>query len=224
MSVFTVIDSLFTRLCKQLFTCRCLNCAIQVSTEHTLCSKCWNQLHFIAYEQALTTQYDAVRTISILRYKGIAAQLIKRFKYCDDIRLAPFFTNLLYNAAKNYLEGLDIILPVPLHKEKLQLRKYNQIAILAKYLAKKTEKMYLLNALIKKQDSASQSRLTRAERLYNLKDCFSVREDMRHHLYGASILLIDDVYTTGATANECAKALLTIGSSSVLVLTLAKTL
>lgn len=114
----------------------------------------------------------------------------------------------------------ELLIPVPLHPKKLKKRGFNQAAILAKEVSKRHQILLDLFSLCRNRDSESQTNLTYRERKDNVKDAFSVK--LSSKIKGKNILLIDDVYTTGATVNECSKVLLRAGAKKVDVLTLAR--
>jgi ComF family protein len=113
----------------------------------------------------------------------------------------------------------DAIVPVPLFKKRLCTREYNQSALLAAHLSKSTGIPVLLNRLFKVRETPPQVGLSAAQRRKNLKGAFSVRQ--RGGIMGRRILLVDDVITTGATAAECATALLEAGATEVYIVALA---
>lgn len=115
-----------------------------------------------------------------------------------------------------------MIVPVPLHVLRLFARRYNQAAMLALGIGKASNKKVLLQALHRRKRTPSQGTLHRNERKRNVAGAFAVNPAMKKHLQGKAVLLIDDVLTTGATANACAKVLLAAGAKEVRVLALAR--
>ena len=116
-------------------------------------------------------------------------------------------------------ERIDIVMPVPMHHADERNRGFNQSAILAKGLSEKTNTAFE-NTLKKSKQTRAQAGLKRAERLSNIKNAFSCKE--RADFQDKCILIVDDVFTTGATINECARILNSYGANSILALTLAK--
>jgi ComF family protein len=115
--------------------------------------------------------------------------------------------------------SLDLLIPVPLHTRRLRERGFNQALLLVKDLSRRTGIPYRKTILQKKKSTIPQVNLSRAEREKGLRGTFHVIG--KEELSGLSVLLIDDVYTTGATVNECSKVLLKGGAERVDVLTLA---
>jgi len=119
------------------------------------------------------------------------------------------------------MDRIDLILPVPLHRAKQRQRKFNQAKLLAEHIALAFCKRLEHNALVKTRFAAPQAGLSRTERLKNIKDSFEVKKPKL--VKDKNILLVDDVFTTGATVNECAKVLKEAGADNINVLSLART-
>lgn len=134
--------------------------------------------------------------------------------------MVPFLGNLIYQSGKSVIENTDIILAVPLHLRKLIKRKYNQSGLLAHYLAKRSGKKFLANTLIRKINTKSQGHDNIHQRYKNVHNAFLVKNPQA--ICGKNIVLVDDVYTTGATLNECAKELYKAGAKAVDALTIAR--
>ena len=152
-------------------------------------------------------------------YKGSVKEAIHNIKFRDRPQNIRYFADKVFEyAVQNGFEGADIITFVPMHPQKQRERGYNQSAILAKYLAKYKTGRY--EKLLKKiKNTPNQHDLKREERLKNLKDSFVVADENK--VKGKKILLVDDIYTTGATVNECAKVLMKAGAKSVEVVCIA---
>jgi ComF family protein len=118
------------------------------------------------------------------------------------------------------LPALDVIIPVPLHPQRLREREYNQSLLLANRLSRQTGIPLLLACLLRIRPTVPQTSLSKKERLTNLRGAFSVSKPA--YIQGKRILLVDDVFTTGTTLNECAKTLRRAGSGHVYGLTLAR--
>ena len=134
--------------------------------------------------------------------------------------MTPFLGNLMYQAGHDMLEKTDLIIAVPLHPRKLMKRKYNQAGLLAQYLARKTKKRYLANTLQRMINTKTQGHDNAEQRKQNVKGAFRVKNPKA--VAGKRIVMIDDVYTTGATLNECAKVLYKAGAQNVDCLTIAR--
>ena len=155
-------------------------------------------------------------------YDDGSRPLILRFKHADDQPLAPLFARWLSRAARPLLEQADAVVPVPLHPSRLLARRFNQAAEIARPLARAERLDYLPDALVRRARTASQGGLGFRRRHQNVKGVFSVPDARRARLRGRHILLVDDVLTTGATLNACARALLKAGAARVDALTFAR--
>ncbi len=142
------------------------------------------------------------------------------FKYRGKVSLASVLARLMIDRCPS-LDHIDLIMPVPLHSRRLREREFNQSLLLADRIGRHFHRPVSFANLIRTRPSPAQTTLSRKKRLKNLRSAFSL-----HHpdaVTRKTILLIDDVYTTGATVNECAKTLRKAGSADVYVLTLART-
>jgi ComF family protein len=143
-------------------------------------------------------------------------------KYERQFPVLPYLGALLYRAFELHIAPttIDFIIPVPLHVHKLRQRGFNQALLLGRRLSRQTGISLLPRTLRKTRDTPTQTALTGTERRHNLKGAFSVAGP--HSLDDASVLLVDDVFTTGATLNECAGVLTAHGAAHVLALTVAR--
>ena len=116
----------------------------------------------------------------------------------------------------------DIIIPVPIHNKRRKERGYNQSALIAKEFSKNINELEYEDILIKKKNTIAQSTLNKEERLKNAIDMYKIKENKQDIIYNKNVLIFDDIYTTGATANECAKAIRGANSNKIGVLTIAK--
>ncbi len=164
--------------------------------------------------------YDCARACMI--YDDMSRFLILGFKHGDKTYLARNFAPWMQNSGREFLSKTDAIIPVPLHRSRLRARRYNQAVILSAGLEKITGIRCYHDALIRTRATPSQGRLSTKERHKNVRKAFSVRRKYIDKLKGKNVVLMDDVYTTGATVNECTKALKTAGVKEVYVLTLAR--
>jgi ComF family protein len=127
-------------------------------------------------------------------------------------------------AGGELLGDADLIAPVPLHRWRLLSRRFNQSALLAAEVSRQADAAFVPNLLVRARATKSQARLSATERRQNVKGAFRLRRRHTGLVKGKSILLVDDVITTGATAEACVQALLRGGAAGVDVLTLARTL
>jgi ComF family protein len=154
-------------------------------------------------------------------YEGSLREAIRRWKYEGKTRLTPFFAEWMAAGLKHFLESdsFDLLLPVPLHTQRLRERGFNQALLLVKELSRRIGTPYEKTILQKKKPTVPQVNLSGGEREKGVRGAFHVMGEK--DLEGRSVLLVDDVYTTGATVNECSKVLLRGGAKKVDVLTLA---
>lgn len=182
---------------------------IDYSTHH-LCGQC--HLNKRAFEKARAVGY----------YDGILLKSIQYFKYYDRLTFGRPLGKLLgdYLMTSEDRYSYELIIPVPLHKKRLKERGFNQSSLLAKVVAKRNSVPLDVATLKRVRWTEPQTNLSGKERETNVKGAFRVVK--RDRVEGKKILLIDDVFTTGSTVNECAKALLRAEAKGVDVLTLAR--
>jgi len=220
----------------------CLACAGPVQQPGQLCASCWNGARFIApplcaccgapFELAmpegtlcgacLAEPPPFARARAALSYEGVGRDLVLGFKMADRTYCAPAFAEWLARTGAALLAEADLLVPVPLHRWRLLARRFNQAALMAHELSRRTGLQVLPDALVRLRSTPSQASLRAAERAANVRGAFAVRRGAKSKLEGRRVVLIDDVLTTGATAGACARALLKAGASSVDVLTLAR--
>lgn len=142
-------------------------------------------------------------------------------KYRGKLALAPALARLMIDQLPS-LPSVDLIMPVPLHPQRLREREFNQSLLLADRIGAHLKTPVSCTNLLRTASSPPQTTLSRTGRLKNLRGVFALRQP--EAVTGRRVLLIDDVYTTGTTVNECAKVLRKAGSGDVLVLTLARSM
>jgi len=225
---------------------RCLACGESVEAQGTFCAGCWASLRFITdpccrqcgspLPHAPTGEADGLLCAACLarppawsharalwHYDGAAMAPILRFKHGDRAELATALATLLARAGGSLLAGPDVVLvPVPLHRWRFVRRMYNQSALLARALGRRCAVPVLVDALVRRRATRSQQGLSAAERQTNVRGAFAVRPAAAGRLAGRCAVLVDDVVTTGATAEACARALLAAGAREVRLLSLAK--
>lgn len=153
---------------------------------------------------------------------GTVRELIHHFKYRSDLFLVSTLGGWLADALEDpriACRPIDALVPVPLHHVRFREREFNQAAELAAFLTKRTA-IPTWHALKRTRYTTTQTRLSRAERMENLRGAFRVRQTER--VKGQHIVLVDDVFTTGSTVDECSRVLLRAGAASVRVITVAR--
>ena len=145
-----------------------------------------------------------IKKIFIYKYDDIIRDLLINYKFNDYSYLADTFAYLIKNNKKMFgiLKSYDIIIPVPLHKKRLLERGYNQTELIAKKLGIKVE----TNCLIKIKNIKPQSTKNAEERKKDIKNTYILKNEEK--IKGKKVLLFDDIYTTGSTANECIKTII----------------
>ncbi|ODT88845.1 MAG: amidophosphoribosyltransferase [Phenylobacterium sp. SCN 70-31] len=157
--------------------------------------------------------FDAARAACL--YDETSRDPILKLKHADRVDLAPMLARWISRAAAELIEEADAIMPVPLHPLRLLGRRYNQAAEIARPLAAMTGTPYLPDALVRRRATASQGGKSGSGRRRNVAGAFDVPARRRRQVEGLRILLIDDVLTTGATAEGCARALKAAGAARV---------
>jgi len=156
-------------------------------------------------------------------YQGVLVEAIQLFKYQAKTKLSRYLAACMCEEARKMPEvqgGLDIVLPVPLHPTRLRQREFNQSLLLAHELSRGLKLPLVFDVLERSRWTRPQVELNGEERRANVRKAFVVKRSAR--IEGLRVLLIDDVYTTGATVNECAKVLKKARAKAVHVLTLAR--
>lgn len=191
-----------------------------------LCKNCLSSLNFLEgdFTAPHLNRIWFNRARSCVAYDGNIMDAIHALKYSMRFDLISFFSDLLVREAE-LMDSYDFVIPVPLHWFKLWRRGYNQSAMLARSIANKLSAKLDCSVLKKIKNISPQVGLSREMRLSNVKGAFDIKKNGMPQLKEKNVLLIDDVLTTGATANECAKILTKKAKvKSVDVLTIARTL
>lgn len=158
---------------------------------------------------------------TVAAHDGIVRSLVHSLKYKDHLELVPMMATWMARAGQECLADADAILPVPLHRRRLFLRRYNQSAELSRRIAAMTGLEHLTTSLVRHRATGRQVGLSRKARARNVDGAFRVPTDARGTIAGRKLVLVDDVYTTGATVNAAARALKRAGAAEVTVLTFA---
>ena len=163
----------------------------------------------------LAAPYRFARARAACVYDGASRGLILKYKHGDQQQFAALFALWLGRAAAPLIAGADAVVPVPLHPSRLLMRRFNQAAEIARPLARASLRDYLPDALIRARATETQGGRSARGRRLNVKAAFAVTEAGARRVRGRRILLVDDVLTTGATAEACARALLDAGARAV---------
>ena len=192
---------------------------------HETCEKCGKPLgmHTESFlcEDCRHEERSFEKGITCVRYGRMERELVHGFKYNEKPYLAENFGDLMYERLAVETFGEDLIVPVPMYRGKERSRGYNQAALLAKVIARQAGKPCFPHLLVRTKDTSPMSLLGAEARRENAQAIFRVKKEYEPILRGKTVLLVDDVFTTGSTAGACAEALLRAGSVSVYVATFA---
>jgi competence protein ComFC len=175
----------------------------------------------LAHKECLERTYiDGL--IWICLYEGIIENLLKEIKYSFVSDILDEISQVMCKFFKYYKIDKDfLVISVPIHKNKLKKRGFNQAEMLAKLVAKNSN-LEFRDLLVRIRKTKTQVGLSKMEREVNLKNAFVLTPKYIHLVKGRNILIVDDVYTTGSTLNECAKVLKEFGAKEVIGFTFAK--
>jgi len=219
----------------------CVACREPVDGEG-VCAKCWSKLSFIAapfcprlgipfvYDpgpgmlsmEAIADPPAYARARAAVRYYDVARTLLHALKYQDRTDLAPAMGRWMARAGRELLDGADALIPVPLHWRRGWSRRYNQSGTLAQVIEAQSGVKVVSKALRRVRPTQQQIGLSRSQRASNVQGAFKVAADRQSDIQGRRVILIDDVLTSGATADACARALLRAKAASVDVLVFAR--
>jgi len=194
----------------------------------TMCSRCGlplSTMEGIETQCGICSQrdpgFDLAR--SFFPYASPVSGIIRSFKFDGDYFLGPMLMEGLVDLGwmPPEIEGVDGVVPIPLHPRRRRERGYDQALLLAETLARKMNWRLMTRAILRTRYTAQQARLTTQKRWENVRGAFQAHP--KAELEGLHLLLLDDVMTTGATASECAKTLKKAGAQKVSVLSLART-
>jgi ComF family protein len=219
----------------------CLVCRTPLGAHHLLCAPCWREVRFIrpplcdvlgiplpfdtgermvsAGALARPPAYDRARAVA--HFSGSMRTLVHQFKYADRHDARALFGRWLAEAGHELLAGVDVVAPVPLTRWRLLWRRFNQAAILAQELSRQTGLTLDPLLLQRRRYTRPQVGLTHDQRRRNVAGAFGVSRNRLASVRDRKVLLVDDVITTGATAQACARALKRAGAARVDVLALA---
>ena len=204
----------------------CENCLKILPFVDRCCEKCGNPIsknNTAVCSICATTNYDFVQARSVFIYKNEVLQTIHKFKYHNVKYLHKPLTKYMLDFYATQNLFVDCVTFVPMFKKKLKLRGYNQAKLLAEEFCKQT-KLPLYDFCEKIVDNTSQTELDFKARRENVKDTFKFKTELKSEIKDKRVLVIDDIFTTGATTNEVCKVLLEKGAKECFVFTLAHTM
>jgi ComF family protein len=207
-----------------------------------LCPACWSKLSFITrpycerlgipfmYDpgpgilsmEAIADPPSYNRARAAVRFDEISRALVHALKYGDRLDLAPMMGRWISRAGREILAEADALVPVPLHWRRQWMRRFNQSAMLAAAISAESGLPIAAGALKRVKATAQQVGLSRSERATNVQGAFKVPEEGKAAVFGRRLILVDDVLTSGATVDVCARALNRAGAANVDVLVFAR--
>lgn len=207
-----------------------------------VCADCWTKLSFIErpYCPRLGTPFvydpgsemlsmEAIanppayqRARAAVRYDDVAKVLVHALKYQDRTDLAPVMGRWMARAGSGLLDGADLLIPVPLHWRRGWSRRFNQSGMLARVIARHSGVPVAPDTLRRIRPTRQQVGLSRNDRARNVQGAFKVTAERAGHVQGRRVILIDDVLTSGATVDACARVLLRAKAAQVDVLVFAR--
>lgn len=238
-----ILKRIYNSIINFIFPQQCCICKSYLSVDGSICLSCLGKLNLITdpkcdccgfpFEfklkgankkllcpRCLKKSYKFDKAISAVIYDDFSKQLILPFKHGDKTQYAKTIASIMSMSGREIAKQCDYIIPVPIHLTRMLKRKYNQASLISGFLSKMYSKPVLYTTLVRSKATASQGHLSNKERKQNVFGVFSVKNNDK--IKGRNILLVDDVFTTGATVNECAKILKKNGVNKVFVFTFAR--
>jgi ComF family protein len=220
----------------------CPTCSARVLDPSSLCPACWRSLDVIErpFCDKTATPFELDpgpgalspeahqfpppwgRARAAALYEGAAPKLVQALKYGDRHEVAPLLARLMRRAGADVLAEADLLVPVPMHRWRLWTRRFNQAALLANHLGRTAERPVAHGALVRRKATPQQVGLTREQRARNMAGAFAVPAKRRALVEGRRVVLVDDVYTSGATLAAATRVLKRAGAAEVDVLVFAR--
>lgn len=237
-----ILAGLGRRALDQLYPPACLSCQAPLMASDSLCPACFARLGQIRapvcpvlgipFEvdigdeaqsaEALADPPPFERARAAVRYGEVAGSLVSRLKYGDRPELSRFCARLMHSAGHEFWRAEPLLVPVPLHASRMRLRRYNQSAMLARDVGRLSGLAVDPHLVQRHRRTRQQVGLSGEGRLRNVQGAFSVHPRFLERLNGRSVVLVDDVYTTGATVKAITRVLKRAGAQGVNILTFAR--
>ncbi|MCJ2874944.1 ComF family protein [Rhizobium pusense] len=236
-----VARDVFRSVFRMIYPPTCAGCTRMIGAEGALCPECWRDIVFIerpyceilgipfvrdhgenivsAEAIADPPPFDRLRAAA--SHQGVARKLVHRLKYQDRTELARLMALWMLRADDGAVSACDCIVPVPLHCYRFLRRRFNQSAELARHLARAADKPLLAGTLLRVKSTERQVGLSAIARRDNMRGAFALAPGREADVSGKHVVLVDDVYTTGATVRAASRALRKAGAAEVTVLTFA---
>ena len=212
----------------------CPLCRHPLDAPDLLCPACWAQLELIeppvcpatglplaqvagstaeAAPEVFSEPWDSLRAVAF--HTRVARKLVHKLKYHDNDLVLRAMARLMVHAMRDRIGGETLLVPVPLYRWRLWRRRFNQSALLAREMAREAGGVFAPDVLVRTRPTAPQVALSARARRENVRGAFRLAPHWRARLKGASVVLVDDVFTTGATARACARQLKRAGAARV---------
>ncbi len=220
--------------------CICCESVIDRTRPYALCDRCIQKFHWMSKKtcqkcgkileegyahdwcfDCRTMEHQFVKGFTCTRYGLYERVLMMDYKYHDKAWIGRKIGDILADRMHNESFRPDLVVPVPIHKEREAKRGYNQVELMARQYARLAELTLDSRILIRIKDTLPMRNLGVSERIANVGEAFAIRAGKEDILTGKTILLIDDIYTTGSTADSCTRTLLQGGAQAVWLLTFA---
>ncbi|MEO0328463.1 MAG: ComF family protein [Pseudomonadota bacterium] len=231
-----------SKLVDQIIPPTCLICHTIVTRQGGCCARCWREMRLINQPmcpvlgtpfsidmgegiisaEAIANPPPFERLRAVMLYDDYARKLVSMLKYSDRPELAKWMAIWMRRSGNVLLNDADVIIPIPLHPARLRQRKFNQSAELARHCVSNQNHSYMPLTLQRRKSTRQQVGLSERQRADNVSGAFVVPQSEKIHLKGKRVLLVDDVYTSGATVNAATRALKRGGVKSIDVLVFAK--
>ncbi|PWK63288.1 ComF family protein [Aminobacter sp. AP02] len=229
---------------RMLFPPVCAGCRRQVTQPGALCGACWPKLRFLEKPwcevmgtpfshdfgagflsaEAIANPPPFNRARAAVAYSGVARRMVQGLKFHDRTDLAPWMARWMLRAGSELVADAEVVVPVPLHWRRFYWRQFNQSAELARTIASLSGVPFAPGAVRRLKPTRQQIGLGQREREDNVRAAFFVPSEAEVDIRGRRVLVVDDVYTTGATVVAVTRALRKSGASAVDVLTFARVL
>lgn len=211
---FHTLRRLYDAALDLVFPPACAHCA---RVDHSFCPACLQQLAAFPIQIHTHQAYSGLLIVATGEHTGILRSAVVGLKYSSAFSTSDVLASRIISILPQFDLTIDTVVPVPLHTSRLRERGYNQAKEISTRVAEWTSLPHQPDAITRIRSTRSQVGLDREERHHNMKDAFVAQENL---VSGKTLLLIDDVFTTGATLNACAEAALHAGAQQVIAITI----
>jgi ComF family protein len=203
---------------------RCPSCGASTANHGALCLDCWSELEFPVAEASAAEEgalHSGITAATV--YNDMSRSLILKFKHGGKLALAPLLGKMIASRIHNEEGVTPLIIPVPLHRTRIWERGFNQAAMLAREIAKAGKGELLVDGLLRQKRTQSLGNLSSEKRREIVRGAIVARPKAHSIIKGRTVILVDDVLTSGATSDACVEALLAAGASDVKIACFART-